>query len=314
MKLAIEPFLLDNTLMNCCVYLLAAAWMGVRLRILPALGVSLLGAVYALLSLFYVPLLRTPLVKIGSFLLLSLPLFRCSGAWKCIPFLLLSAALTGGTAMFLTLWLGGTVYADGTMIGTVPLRAALFSAFAALCLPRLIRGLLTVRKRRALHTRVIVRLKEHTHCLDALIDSGNLLKEPISGLPVILIACEIDRPERPIPFEKLSGGGVLYGERPISVSLPEYGNASVDCICATAPEPIGTAQAILPECLLPYDWRSGNDHMVLPYFGTPVRAASHWQTQYLMVHSFKRKSAAAAGSRGGSAMHRACADRQGSEG
>ena len=49
MKLAIEPFLLDNTLMNCCIYLLAAAWMGVRLRILPALGVSLLGAVYALL-------------------------------------------------------------------------------------------------------------------------------------------------------------------------------------------------------------------------------------------------------------------------
>ena len=132
MKIAIEPFLLDNTLMNCCVYLLAAAWMGVRLRILPVLGVSLLGAVYALLSLFYVPPLRTPLVKIGCFLLLSLPLFRRSGAWRAVPFLLLSAALTGGSAMFLTLWFGGSVYADGTMIGTVPLRAALFSALAAL--------------------------------------------------------------------------------------------------------------------------------------------------------------------------------------
>ena len=314
MKIAIEPFLLDNTLMNCCVYLLAAAWMGVRLRILPVLGVSLLGAVYALLSLFYVPPLRTPLVKIGCFLLLSLPLFRRSGAWRAVPFLLLSAALTGGSAMFLTLWFGGSVYADGTMIGTVPLRAALFSALAALCLPRLIRGLLTARKKRALHTRIIVRLREHIYCLDALIDSGNLLKEPISGLPVILIACEVDRPERPVPFQKLSAGGVLYGERPRFVLLPEYGNVTVDCVCATAPQPIGAAQAILPECLLPYDWRSGNDYMALSYFGTPVRAASRWQTKYLMVHSFKRKSAASARSGGGSAMHRARADRQRSEG
>ena len=314
MKVAIEPFLLDNTLMNCCVYLLTAAWMGVRIRMLPTVGVSLVGAFYALIALFFVPLMRAPFIKIPCFLTLSLLLFRRAGAWKTIPFLLLAAALTGGTAMLLTVQFGGTVYADGTMIGTVPLRTALLIAVAALCLPRLLRMLLSVSKRRALHTDIVVQLAAHTYRLNALIDSGNLLKEPLSGLPVVLIAREVDRPLRPVPFEKLSKNGVLYGEHPVSVLLPEYGYTPVDCICAQAPERIGTAQAILPESLLPYDWRTKDDRMVSSCLGSPARAASRWQTRYLMVRSFKREFAAAARPGGRSTLHRACADGQGCKG
>jgi stage II sporulation protein GA (sporulation sigma-E factor processing peptidase) len=315
MKIAIEPFLLDNTLMNCCVYLLAAAWMGVRIRIGPTVLASLIGACYAFASLFLIPTLREPYCKLPCFLLVSLPLFRRSGGFlKPIPFILLAAALTGGAAMLLTLQFGGTVYADGTMVGTVPLRAALLSAVCAACLPRLIRKLLSVRRRRTLHTELTVRLAEHTYRLDALIDSGNLLKDPVSGLPVILIDREVDRPLRPIPFAKASCGGVLYGERPVSAVLPQYGGVTVDCICARAPEPIGAAQAILPESLLPYDWRITDDSVATSYLGTPARAAAHWQTQYLMVRSCKRGTSSSARSGRGSAVHRTCADRQGGKG
>lgn len=309
MKITIEPFLLDNTLMNCCVYLIAAAWMGVRIRILPTVAVSLLGAIYALLSLFYWTVLREPPLKITCFLAASFLLFRQAGAWRSLPFLLFSAALTGGTAMFMTLLFGGSVYADGTLVGTVPVRAALLSAFAALCLPRIIRTLLRTRRNRSMHTEVEVRLASHTYRLDALIDSGNLLKEPITGLPVILIDRAVDRPLMPIPFMKLSGSGVLYGERPRSVKLSAFGNMPVDCICVQSPEPIGKAQAIVPECLLPYDWRTRNDRMAISNLGSPARAAARWQTRYLMVHSCKRGTAAAARSGGRSAVHRTCADR-----
>lgn len=309
MKITIEPFILDNTVMNCCVYLLAAAWMGVRIRMLPTLGVSLVGAVYALVSLFWIPLLREPYCKIPGFLLPSLLLFRKAGAWRAIPFLLLSAALTGGVAMLLTIQFGGSVYADGTVVGTVPVRAALLSAFAALCLPRLIRKLTEIRKRYALHTEIVIELALHTYRLDALIDSGNLLKEPLSGLPVVLIGHAVDKPLLPVPFEKLSGNGVLYGERPRSVRLPDFGNVSVDCICVQAPTPIGKAQAILPESMLPYDWRIHDDRMALSYLGSPARAAARWQTRYLVVRSRRRRPPAAARSGRGSQMHRNCADR-----
>jgi stage II sporulation protein GA (sporulation sigma-E factor processing peptidase) len=309
MKVAIEPFLIDNTLMNCCVYLLAAAWMGVRIRLFPTVAVSLLGAVYAWISLFCVPALREPLLKIPCIMISSMLLFRRAGAWKSLPFLLLSAALTGGAAMLLTLQLGGRVYADGTMIGTVPLRAALLSAAAALCLPRMLRKLLSVRRRHALRTEIVVQLSEHTYRLDALIDSGNLLREPFTGLPVLLIEREVDRPSLPVPFEKLSGSSILYGERPRAVVLPAFGNATVDCVCVQAPVPIGKAQAVLPESLLPYDWRTKDDRMALSYMGSPARAAAHWQTRYLMVHSRKRRTSAAARSRGGSPLHCARTDR-----
>jgi hypothetical protein len=315
MKIAIEPFLIDNALMNYCVYALAAAWMGVRIRLLPTAAVSVLGAVYALLSTFYVPALQEPYWKLGCFFGLSLLLFKRVGpAWKIVPFLALSAALTGGTAMLLTLQLGGTVYANGTIVGTVPVRTALLSVCAASCLPRIIRGMLSVRKKRSLHTVLVVRLSQRTYTLDALIDSGNLLKEPLSGLPVILIDREIDRPTRPIPFYKLSGSGVLYGERPVSAVLPQFGNAAVDCICARSPEPIRGAEAIMPESILPYEWRTRDDRMAVSYLGAPAVAAARWQTQYLMVRSHKRRPAAAARSGGRGALHSARADRQGSEG
>jgi stage II sporulation protein GA (sporulation sigma-E factor processing peptidase) len=315
MKIAIEPILIDNTLMNFCVYLLTAAWMGIRIRLMPSLGVSLLGAVYAVLSLFLLPVLREPWLKIPCFLCLSMPLFARPGMWlKTLPFLVLSAALIGGTAMLITLQLGGSVTADGTIVGTVPVRAALVSATASLLLPQAMRRLLNVRRRHSLHTQIIVQLDTHRYRLDALIDSGNLLREPISGLPVLLIDRTVDRPQHPIPFYRISGGGVLYGERPRSVTLTEYGNAAVDCICVRSPEPIGAAQAILPENLLPYDWRIRDDRMDYSAVVAPARASAHWQTRYLMVRSHKRRAAAAARPGRGSALHRACADRSGSEG
>ena len=34
MKIAVEPFLIDNTLMNYCVFALAGVLLGVRVRVL----------------------------------------------------------------------------------------------------------------------------------------------------------------------------------------------------------------------------------------------------------------------------------------
>ena len=292
MKVAIEPFLFDNTLMNCCVFSLTAAWLGIRVRLLPILSVSFLGAVYALASLFLLPELREPYIKLPVFLAGSLPLYRRAGPfYRVLPFLVLSAATTGGTALMLTLLLGGSVSYDGTLIGTIPVRAALLSAFSAICLPRLMRSLLYMRRKRSLHTQVCIRLQIHTYRLNALIDSGNLLREPVSGLPVLLIDRPIDRRSRPIPFYRVSGEGILYGEHPIRVTLPEYRNAAIDCICAESPEPIYGAQAILPEALIPQEWRTSHDCVVETSMGTPADTAARWQKNYLLVHSHKRRTA-----------------------
>ena len=315
MKIAVEPFLIDNTLMNYCVFALAGVLLGVRVRVLKTVLASLFGAVYALVSLFLVPLLREPYLKLPCFLLIALPLYRGAGRRLLIvPYILLSAVTVGGAALFLTLLLGGTVSMDGALIGTVPIRAGLASAVAASLLPRVMRALLLARRKRALTTEIRVRLKTHTYRLKALIDSGNLLTEPLTGLPVLLIDRPVDAPRLLIPFANLSGDGVLYGERAVSVELADYGGLSVDCICAHAPSPIADAQAILPERVLPHDWRRRNAEPGFTLLGTPAYLASRWQTRWLLVRSHKRKSSSAARSGGGGTLHRACADRPEGEG
>ncbi len=315
MKLSIEAFLFDNTLMNACVFALTAVWLGVRIRWGPTLLVSLCGAVYALLSLFVEPTLAQWYVKIPCFLALSLPLFRSAGSiLRSLPFLLLSAATVGGLALMLTLLLGGRIASDGSLIGTVSLRAALVSMLAAAMLPRLMRTILRNRKKRPLYTSVTVRFKTHTYRLKALIDSGNLLKEPITGLPVVLIDRTPDRPTVPIPYANAAQSGLLYGERAGSLILTEFGGVSVDCFAARSPLPITDAQAILPESVLPNEWRTNDDRMDTAPLVAPSASSARWQTHYLLVHSHKRKPSGAARSGGGGALHRACADRQGSEG
>lgn len=304
MKLAVEPFLLDNALMNACVFLLTAAWLGTRIRILPTIAASLLGAVYALVSLFFVPILREPYLKLTLFLLGSLPLFRRAGPfWHTLPFLLLSAATVGGASLMLTLLLGGSVSYDGTLMGTVKLRAALISACVAIVLPRAMRAILRIRKKQTLYTTVRIRLKHGEYCLKALIDSGNLLTEPLSGLPVVLIDRPVDASARPIPYRKPGGEGMLYGERAVYLLLPAYGGGAIDCVCAQSPEPIIGAQAILPESLLPQEWRTMHAGMDQTRLGTPAALARRWQTRYLMVHSHKRRTPRAARSGGRGALH-----------
>ncbi len=294
MKLSVEAFLFDNALMNYCVYALTGAWIGVRIRLLPTLTVSLIGAVYALLSLFVEPLLRAWYCRVPCFLLFSLPLFRTAGTpLRTLPFLLLSAATVGGSALMLTLLLGGSITKDGTILGTVPLRAALVSAAIASMLPRLMRAMLLRRNRSALYTPVVVRLKTHTYRMTALIDSGNLLREPATGLPVLLMDRAPDRPLLPVPYANASKSGVLYGERARSVILSEYGVA-VDCVCAQSPLPIAHAEAILPEAVLPVKWRTKHDQKAFAHLVAPAFAAARWQTHYLLVHSHKRGLARAA--------------------
>ena len=295
MKVNIETFLLDNAMMNACVYLLTAAWLGIRLRLLPAAGISLLGAVYALLSLFALPMLREPYLKLPAFLLGSLPLFRRAGTiLKTSAVLLLSAATVGGSALLLTLLFGGSISMDGTLMGTVTVRAALASTLTALCLPRIVRALLTARKRCDSVTEIYIVLKSHTYRFRGLIDSGNLLTEPISGLSVILIDRPVDAPIRPIPFRSATNTEVLYGEHAKRVYFPAYGDLEADCFVAASPQPLGTVQAIIPERLLPQEWRSKHERMVETPVGAPVSVAARWQKRYLLVHSYKRRASGAA--------------------
>ena len=97
--------------------------------------------------------------------------------------------------------------------------------------------------------RVYIRTGRGEMCLKTLKDSGNLLREPRSGLPVIVVRAE-DAAEAaplsvlfalgmsdtddetviyPVPYRSLGGSGVLYGFRPESCIMD---GTDVKCVVA----------------------------------------------------------------------------------
>ena len=103
MKISIELFLLDNTLMNYSIFALASVLTGKRLRIGATMLFALAGAVYAFLSMFVLPFLAWTPLKLLFFAALAIPLCeRKTSVCKTLLAVLLSAFLLGGAVLGVT--------------------------------------------------------------------------------------------------------------------------------------------------------------------------------------------------------------------
>lgn len=254
MELSAELFVLDNLLMDLLMLRLAAAIGALRLRPVAAVLAAFLGAVYALLSMSALPQLTALVPKLLLCAAASLPLVSAPRDLpRALLSLLAAACLTGGLMMALCLLLGGSL-SGGALIGTVPLRVALLGAAAAALLPRPVRAFFSAVRGRSRRVRLRIVFDDRTLELTALADSGNLLTEPLSGKPVVIVSRAL-MPQtargRPVPYAALSGGGVLYAVRPRLVQAYCGGWRAVDALVAPGDVPACGVQAIIDSALLP---------------------------------------------------------------
>jgi stage II sporulation protein GA (sporulation sigma-E factor processing peptidase) len=140
---------------------------------------ALLGAVYAAAA--WTPALaalRTPVCAAPA----CAAMLWLAARWQG-PVQFLRAVPAFFCAAFLA---GGIVYALAQALGGLsPAWELGLAGAAALSVP-LRRGVRRARQRQGLHARVRVRLRGVSAELDGLVDSGNLLLEPLSGLPVLV--------------------------------------------------------------------------------------------------------------------------------
>lgn len=310
MRIGIEWFLIDNTLMNALIFSLAAVLAGVRVRWWRSLSASLIGAVYALLSLSILPVLQSPLCKAILFLAFALPLFRSGrGYLTSLLCVFISAFFMGGIVLFLTLLFGGSVEKNGTLIGTLPLRAALLGGLVCAVAPRAIRRLIQLRRIKECMVPVRIRLGEMEWRLNGIIDSGNLVTEPITGLPVVFVNFGIEG-NIPIPYVTANGKAVCHGCRPDSIKLRLGAWIEVDAVVAMAAESLKHCDAIVPQILLTEDWRLLNEEK--PAFQTALAhiKALLQKGKAAILYSFGRNPAAPARGRGGDAVYPGKQDRR----
>lgn len=141
--------------------------------------------------------------------------------------------------------------------------------------------------RRADHARCVtveIRMGSHRLTLTALIDSGNLLRDPVTGLPVIVISRRaaarltlLPPPGRLIPGMRLisvrtvAGTTLMAVFRPTAVFMEERGAwRAVNAIVGLSPDGYEGFQALVPASLIPpLAARPAAAEAVAPLAGTP---------------------------------------------
>lgn len=248
----IELFILDNTLMNLLILTAAAALCQRPAGVLLRLAASLFGALYAAAALALAPVLLLFPCKLmlGAVMALSICKDVRRDYLSSLAALFAATLMVGGLVYALALAVGGSMeqgalYAGPTL--RVWLVTALLGALAATLLPRLIRAWLA--NRAADGARVLVRLICGGRCyiLRALVDTGNALCDPLSGLPVVIVParCMPDSPLRPIPCSTVSGQCTLYACKPDSLQIRGKRWRDVHALIAAAPEPLKGADALI---------------------------------------------------------------------
>lgn len=156
---------------------------------------------------------------------------RCSAFLELIRHSVIlwgSGALLGGIMTYL-LSLGEPIFAEGG--AEVP-----FAAIFALCLPvsfAATRMFSSVRHKKTAEVSVSILGKEAT--FTALCDSGNLAREPISSLPVVIVAHavfpidELSCPERvrAVPLKTIGGERLLLGVIPDEIKIDGRETAAI---------------------------------------------------------------------------------------
>lgn len=245
----IELFLLDNFLMNLLTLRAAAAMLSRKMKGSRAALVSFAGAAAAAAAAAGGTMFITLPVKLASTLLMALafPPHSFRELMHSAAALFLSAAVAGGAVLLAALAFGGTLR-GGVIYGAIPLRAALLGAAAAAFMPHYIRKILSrrVRNEQIVHIEYefaasnsnrceknkssheskssgITILKRDKRIFSAeclgIIDTGNALSEPISGLPVIVLGAKrhsefAQAANVPIPMRTAAGESLLFGLKP----------------------------------------------------------------------------------------------------
>lgn len=245
----VELFLLDNFLMNYLIFKAAEALVGSPARrFFVPMGASL-GAAYAWAALEFFPWLLHPMAKIlcGG----TLSLFLCRRLPRDFPAaaaaLLAATLLLGGAAYAVALMNGGSVEAGAFYAGDL-LRVLLITGALAIPLPRCIRMWHRRQGRHAQELLLKITHQGKARVLRAMVDTGNALYDPISGLPVIVVNARhmpANAALRPVPCDTIAGSTVLYACRPDRIQARRDGWNDLAALVAASPNELIHADALV---------------------------------------------------------------------
>lgn len=194
----IDIVLLENICMNYIILLGLGYIIKLKINYLRIFVSSLIGAIYAVLAYSRIfPLYTNFLVKIVlSICMVYIAYYpkKIKGLIKeLIVFYLVSFAL-GGCAFALLYWIKPQeiFMENGVFIGTYPIKIVLMGGLLGIAITYISFKLVKNKMNKSeLVYDIKIELEEKEITTKVLLDTGNMLKEPLSNIPVVLIEKDI---------------------------------------------------------------------------------------------------------------------------
>lgn len=194
MTIYLDVFFIENLCMNCIILFATGYIAKIKTNPIRILISSCLGSIYAILMYLYsgfffsniiVKILLSIVIILISFYPKSIRIFLK----QLILFYLISFVF-GGCAIFLLYFIKpqNVLIRDGVYVGKYPLKVAILAGIVGFALTKISFRLVREKiSRKDMYVKLSIFLNDNNVQVKALIDTGNMLKDPISGIPVIIV-------------------------------------------------------------------------------------------------------------------------------
>lgn len=242
----IELFLIDNFLYNYLILKLSSVICTKKAVLWRVIVLSVFGALFSLFAFLYPVFMSLPFkILFGSILGTAFKFTNIKDYFYSVGAVFLSTFIAGGMTVAAIFILGGQID-QGYIMAPLPVRIALI-AFAICCtLPNLTRRLLSRRK--AGNVTICFTYQEKEYKLNGIIDSGNMLCDPITALPVILISIpHIDIEHAiPIPITTANGDSFVFAFKPKELKC---NGMDTEALIAPSTTKLKYTEALVPGCI-----------------------------------------------------------------
>ena len=222
MTIYLDVILIENICMNYIILFATAYLLKTKRKQIRLLLSSLLGSIYAVVSYMlmlesYSNIFIKMMLSIAMVYLAYHPSNIKSMLKHLLVFYLTSFALGGcAFALLYVIRPQDILMKNGVLIGTYPLKVAILGGivgFAFLAITfKVVKGKFSKKN---MFCNVTISFKGKKQEVKAMIDTGNLLKDPITGEPVIVVEKEMLTQLLPNPvlenLENMLGGGAAKG-------------------------------------------------------------------------------------------------------
>lgn len=197
MTIYLDVVLLENLCMNYIILFATGYLMKIKMKQLRLIISGLLGGIYAVIAyLEILPIYSSLAMKIILSILMVYIAFKAKGVKplsKQLVIFYLTSFVFGGCAFALLYFIRpqDILMRNGVYVGTYPIKVAILGGIVGFIITYIAFKIVKTKLRKKdMIYQVEIKLQEKVLITKAMLDTGNLLKDPISGMPVIVVEKE----------------------------------------------------------------------------------------------------------------------------